>query len=46
MEVDPKTHSLFTVTAQFGPMPADVKPGERRRPPMIPGSFTLLVFGQ
>lgn len=46
MEVDPKTHNVFTVTAQFGPMPTDVKPGERRRPPMIPGSFTLLVFGQ
>ncbi len=46
MEVDPKTHNVFTVTAEFGPMPTDVKPGERRRPPMIPGSFTLLVFGQ
>ena len=46
MEVDPKTHDVFTVTAEFGPMPADVKPGERRRPPIIPGSFTLLVFGQ
>ena len=46
MEVDPKTHNVFLVTADFGPMPADVKPGERRRPPMIPGSFTLLVFGQ
>lgn len=46
MEVDPKTHNVFTVTAEFGPMPAETKPGERRRPPMIPGSFTLLVFGQ
>ncbi|HEV2382997.1 MAG TPA: YncE family protein [Terriglobia bacterium] len=46
MEVDPKTHNVFLVTAEFGPMPAETKPGERRRPPMIPGSFTLLVFGQ
>jgi len=46
MEVDPKTHNVFTVTAEFGAMPADVKPGERRRPPIIPGSFTLLVFAQ
>ncbi len=46
MEVDPKTHNLFTVTAEFGPMPTDVKPGERRRPPIVPGSFALLVFGQ
>ena len=46
MEVDPKTHNVFLVTADFGPMPAETKPGERRRPPIIPGSFTLLVFGQ
>ena len=46
MEVDTKTHNVFLVTAEFGPMPAEAKPGERRRPPMIPGSFTLLVFGQ
>lgn len=46
MEVDPKTHNVFLVTAEFGPLPAETKPGERRRPPMIPGSFTLLVFGQ
>lgn len=46
MEVDPKTHNVFLVTAEFGPMPAETKPGERRRPPMIPGSFTLLVLGQ
>jgi DNA-binding beta-propeller fold protein YncE len=45
MEVDPKTHNVFLVTAEFGPMPTDAKPGERRRPPVIPGSFTLLVFG-
>lgn len=46
MEVDPKTHNLFTVTAEFGPMPTDVKPGERHRPTIVPGSFTLLAFGQ
>ena len=46
MELDPKTHRVLTVTAEFGPPPANLKPGERRRPPMIPGSFTLLVFGQ
>jgi DNA-binding beta-propeller fold protein YncE len=46
MELDPKTHNVFLVTAEFGPIPAEAKPGERRRPPVIPGSFTLLVFGQ
>ncbi|HEY6292448.1 MAG TPA: YncE family protein [Terriglobia bacterium] len=46
MELDLKTHRVFLVTAEFGPMPASVPPGEHRRPPMVPGSFTLLVFGQ
>jgi DNA-binding beta-propeller fold protein YncE len=45
MALDPKTHRVYLVTAEFGPMPP-AQPGQRfRRPPMIPGSFTLLVFG-
>jgi DNA-binding beta-propeller fold protein YncE len=44
MALDPKTHRVFLVTAQFGP-PAPAKPGQRfRRPTIIPGSFTLLVY--
>lgn len=45
MELNPATHALYTVGAKFGPMPA-ATPGSprRRRPPMIPGSFTLLVL--
>jgi DNA-binding beta-propeller fold protein YncE len=46
MALDLKTHRIFTVTAQFGPMPAP-KPGERfRRPPILPDTFELLVLGQ
>lgn len=45
MEFNPKTHMLYTVTAEFGPMPP-AKPGERRRPPMIPGTFTLLEYAK
>ena len=46
MALDPKTHRVFLVTAQFGP-PEPAKPGQRfRRPSVVPGSFTLLVFGQ
>lgn len=44
MELDPKTHRLYTVTARFGPAPAAGAGQRRRRPPMIPGSFTLLVL--
>jgi DNA-binding beta-propeller fold protein YncE len=46
MALDLKTHRIFTVTAQFGPMPPP-KPGERfRRPPILPDTFELLVFGR
>lgn len=44
MELDPRTHTLYTATAKFGPLPADSTKGRRRRPPMIPGSFTLYVL--
>lgn len=46
MEVDPTTHKVYLVTAEFGPPPAGAQPGEHRRPSMVPGTFTLLVFGQ
>lgn len=46
MELDPKTHRIFTVTAQFGEAPAS-KPGEPfQRPPILSGTFELLVFGK
>ncbi|MGE5327042.1 MAG: YncE family protein [Deltaproteobacteria bacterium] len=46
MEIDPQTHRIFTVTAQFGEAPPP-KPGERfSRPPILPDSFELLVFGK
>jgi hypothetical protein len=45
MELDPKTHKVFLVTARF----EQGLPGPRghrgfRRPPMVPNSFTLLVL--
>ena len=42
MAVDPQTHVVYTVTAEFGPMPAPAANGQRQRPPMVPGSFTLI----
>jgi hypothetical protein len=45
MGLDPLTHQVFVVGAKFGPMPAEsTAANPRRRPPMIPGSFTLLVI--
>ncbi len=44
MTLDPKTHRVYLVTAEFGPMPR-AQPGQGfRRLPLVPGSFTLLVF--
>jgi YVTN family beta-propeller protein len=47
MELDPASHRLFTVTARFGPAPEQATPeNPRRRPPILPDSFVLLVLGQ
>ena len=41
MGLDPTNHRVFLVSARFGPVPAGT-PG-RGRPPVLPGSFTLMV---
>ena len=40
MELDPATHTLYTVSAEFGARPA----GGRGRPPVKPNSFALLTL--
>jgi DNA-binding beta-propeller fold protein YncE len=46
MEIDGHTHRVFTVSAKFGPPPAEsTAANPRRRPPMLPDSFTLLILG-
>jgi YVTN family beta-propeller protein len=46
MALDPATHKIYTVAAKFGPPPTDsTADNPRRRPPMLPDSFTLLVLG-
>jgi DNA-binding beta-propeller fold protein YncE len=42
MELDEKTHRVFTVTADFGSTPAPTAEHPRPRPPILPGSFVLL----
>jgi hypothetical protein len=46
MALDAKTHNVFLVTAEFGPPPPATADQPHPRPTMVPGSFTLLVFGQ
>jgi DNA-binding beta-propeller fold protein YncE len=46
MALDPKTHQVYTVTAEFGPAPAPTADVPRPRAPMVPGSFTLLVLSR
>ena len=46
MALDPGTHRLYLVTAEFGPAPAATADTPRPRRPMIPGSFVLLTVGR
>lgn len=41
MGLDPTNHRIFVVSAKFGPAPAG-----RRRRPVLPGSFSLMVIEQ
>ncbi len=45
MALDPKTHYVYTVTAQFGPAPQPTAENPRPRPALVPGSFEMLVLG-
>ncbi|HEY7855320.1 MAG TPA: YncE family protein [Terriglobales bacterium] len=44
MEINPKTGTIYTVAAKYGPAPAAAPGGRRQRPPMLPGSFHLIVI--
>lgn len=47
MELDLRNHRVYTVGAKFGEAPAHpTTTNPRRRPPMVPGSFTLVVLGR
>jgi YVTN family beta-propeller protein len=46
MTLDPKTHRIFLVTAEFGATPAPTPERPRPRPSIVPGSFTLLIVGK
>jgi DNA-binding beta-propeller fold protein YncE len=43
--LDPGSHRIYTASAKFGPAPATATPeNPRRRPPVIPGTFALLLI--
>ena len=46
MSYDAATDRVYLVTADFGPRPAATAENPRPRPPMIPGSFTVIVVGR
>ena len=45
MALDPRTHTIYLSTAKFGPTPAPTADKPHPRPPMEPGSFTIVVVG-
>ncbi|MGB6689867.1 MAG: YncE family protein [Terracidiphilus sp.] len=46
MAYDSATDRVYLVTAEFGPRPAPTAENPRPRPPMIPGSFVVVVVGR
>ena len=47
MAYDPGADRIYLVTAEFGPRPAAATADNpQRRPPMVPGSFVVLVVGR
>jgi DNA-binding beta-propeller fold protein YncE len=44
MGLDPATDRIYVVAAKFGPAPAEsTAANPRRRPPVLPGSFMIMV---
>ncbi|HKP74634.1 MAG TPA: YncE family protein [Longimicrobiaceae bacterium] len=43
--LDPATHHVYTVTAEFGPPPAATAENPRPRRPVLPGTFVLITAG-
>jgi YVTN family beta-propeller protein len=46
MAYDPGTDRIYLVTAESGPAPAPSTATPHPRPPVIPGSFTVIVVGR
>ncbi len=46
MALDPKTGKIYVSVAEFGPRPAATPENPRPRPPVVPGSFTVIVVSK
>jgi YVTN family beta-propeller protein len=46
MAYDSATDRIYLVAAEFGPRPDPTPENPRARPPVLPGSFTVLVVGR
>jgi DNA-binding beta-propeller fold protein YncE len=46
LTLSPDGSKVYLVTAKFGPQPAATPGQSHSRPPMIPGSFTVIVVGK
>ena len=46
MTYDSAADRIYLVTAEFGPRPAPTADNPRPRPPIVPGSFVVLVVGR
>lgn len=46
MAIDHETHTIYLVTAQFGPRPEPTAAQPRPRPAILPDSFVVLVLSQ
>ena len=44
--LDPRTHHLFTCTADYGSTPAPTTDNPRPRPGIVPGTLRVLEFGK
>lgn len=44
MTIDPQTHTIYLVSAEYNPAPANADPTDAHNRTMKPGTFTLLVI--
>ena len=46
MEIDLTNHHVYTVTADFGPVPTATAENPRPRPAILPDTFVLLEYAK